>query len=160
MKDFISMLVLTALTYVAVGAASQLAMADSANRIPVNRLPSYQAECASCHLAYPPGFLPAQSWSSIMSGLSKHYGTDASVEPKDAAEISEWLKRYAGSYKRVKEVPPENRITQSYWFQKQHRKIGVEDFAKPSVKSAANCNACHRHAEQGNFDDDDVRIPR
>jgi hypothetical protein len=160
MKDFISMLALTALTYLAVGAASQLAMANSANRMPVERLPIYQSECASCHLAYPPGFLPAQSWSSIMSGLTKHYGTDASVEPKDAAEISAWLKRYAGSYKRVKEAPPENRITQSYWFQNKHRKIGAEDFAKPSVKSAANCNVCHRHAEQGNFDDDDVRIPR
>lgn len=160
MKDFISMLALTALTYLAVGATSQLAIADSANRMPLDRLPSYQIECASCHLAYPPGFLPAQSWTSIMSGLSKHYGTDASLEPKDAVEISAWLKGYAGSYKRVKEAPPENRITQSYWFQKKHRKIGVEDFVKPSVKSAANCNACHRHAEQGNFDDDNVRIPR
>ena len=160
MKDFISMLALTALTYLAVGANSQLAIADSANRMPLDRLPSYQIECASCHLAYPPGFLPAQSWTSIMSGLSKHYGTDASLEPKDAVEISAWLKGYAGSYKRVKEAPPENRITQSYWFQKKHRKIGVEDFVKPSVKSAANCNACHRHAEQGNFDDDNVRIPR
>lgn len=159
MKYFNSILALTTFTYF-ITAAFTVAIADSANTMPAERLPSYQAECASCHLAYPPGLLPSQSWSAIMSSLNKHFGTDASVEPKDAAEISAWLTRYAGSYKRVREAPPENRITQSYWFQRKHRKVNAEDFTKPSVKSAANCNACHRQAEQGNFDDDDVQIPR
>lgn len=159
MKDFISMLVLTTFTYFASSIAT-VALADSANTMPAERLPSYQAECASCHVAYPPGLLPRQSWSAIMGGLSKHYGTDASVELNDAVEISAWLKRYAGSYKRVREAPPENRITQSHWFQRKHRKVRSEDFTKPTVKSAANCNACHRQAEQGNFDDDNVQIPR
>jgi cytochrome c len=160
MKDFISMLVLTALTYLVIAIASRVALADGSIRMPTERLPSYQTECASCHLAYPPGLLSTQSWSAIMSSLSKHYGTDASLDTKDMQAISTWLTQYAGSYKRVTEAPPENRITQSYWFQKKHRKVKAGDFAKPSVKSAANCNACHRQAEQGNFDDDDVHIPR
>ncbi|MDP3621445.1 MAG: diheme cytochrome c [Polynucleobacter sp.] len=160
MKDFISMLVLTALTYLVIAIASRVVLAEGSIRIPTERSPSYQTECGSCHLAYPPGLLPAQSWSTIMSSLSKHYGADASLDPKDTQAISAWLTQYAGTYKRVAEAPPENRITQSYWFKKKHRKVKAGDFGKPSVKSAANCNACHRQAEQGNFDDDDVQIPR
>ena len=30
---------------------------------------SYEAECASCHMAYPPGLLGPKNWQNIMSGL-------------------------------------------------------------------------------------------
>jgi hypothetical protein len=47
------------------------ALADG-NLQPRLALPIYKQECAACHLAYPPGLLPARSWSRIMSGLDKH----------------------------------------------------------------------------------------
>ena len=43
-------------------------------------LPKYQQECAACHLAYPPGLLPAASWQRLMSNLPRHFGTDASLD--------------------------------------------------------------------------------
>jgi mono/diheme cytochrome c family protein len=47
------------------------ALADS-NLQPQLVLPLYKQECAACHMAYPPGLLPARSWTRIMSGLDKH----------------------------------------------------------------------------------------
>jgi Dihaem cytochrome c len=121
---------------------------------------AYAQECASCHMAYPPGLLPASSWQHLMDGLSKHFGSDASLDAPPQAAISRWLQANAGTYKRVREAPPQDRITRSAWFERKHREIPATTFSRPSIKSAAQCNACHGRAEQGDFDDDNVRIPR
>ena len=47
-------------------------------RLPANA--TYRDECGSCHVAYPPGLLPAVSWQRLMSDLPRHYGTDASLD--------------------------------------------------------------------------------
>ena len=136
------------------------AKADSDRAMPRVMLPAYQAECASCHTAYPPSMLPAASWKRIMSGLEKHYGTDASLDDATVRQISVWLQANAGTYRRVYEEPPQDRITRSAWFERKHR--GVDDPAVwklHSVKSPANCAACHTAADQGSFDDDNLRYP-
>jgi Dihaem cytochrome c len=121
---------------------------------------AYAQECASCHMAYPPGLLPASSWQHLMDGLSKHFGSDAALDAAPQAAISRWLQANAGTYKRVREAPPQDRITRSAWFERKHREIPATTFSRSSIKSAAQCNACHGGAEQGEFDDDNVRIPR
>ena len=40
----------------------------------------WQQECASCHMAFPPGLLPAASWKKMRSGLDQHFGADASIK--------------------------------------------------------------------------------
>lgn len=136
-----------------------LAQADSKNLQPRQMLKSYQQECAACHLAYPPGLLPARSWNRVMTGLDKHYGTDASLDEATVKQIGQWLQANAGTYKRVNEEPPQDRITRSAWFERKHRKIEPAVWKHASVKTAANCAACHTQAEQGNFDDDNLRFP-
>ena len=39
----------------------------AALRVPL--LPQYQQECAACHVAYPPGMLPAASWQRLIDNL-------------------------------------------------------------------------------------------
>lgn len=160
MKDLMTMSLLTAITYLVIAISSQTANAGSKNLMPSNVPPVYKQECGSCHIPYPPALLPKESWVEIMNGLQKHYGTDASLSQQEVIQISSWLNSHAGTYKRVKEAPPENRITKSGWFEKKHRKISSREFLSPAVKSPSNCNACHKNAEQGNFDDDEVRIPK
>ncbi len=116
-------------------------------------------ECAACHMAYPPGMLPQASWQRIMGNLDRHYGTDASLEADQVKQVSRWLQTHAGSYKRVREEPPEDRITRSTWFVRKHREVDAAIWKRASIKSAAQCTACHRQAEKGNFDEDQVRIP-
>jgi len=48
----------------------------------------YQQECAACHLAYPPGLLPAASWQRPMGNLPKHFGTEASLDATTLQTLS------------------------------------------------------------------------
>lgn len=135
------------------------ALADGGRAMPGVVPPSYTQECASCHTAYPPGMLPARSWQRIMAGLDQHYGTDATVDAATVQQIGQWLQTHAGTYKRVAEEPPQDRITRSVWFERKHRGVEPAVWKLPSVKSAANCAACHTGADKGQFDDDHLRVP-
>ncbi len=136
-----------------------LAYADGGTTMPRQIPAAYQQECAACHLAYPPGMLPASSWKRMMSGLDKHYGTDASLDAVTVQQLSNWLQSHAGTYKRVAEEPPQDRISKSAWFERKHRAIAPQVWALASVKSAANCAACHTGANKGMFDDDNLQYP-
>jgi mono/diheme cytochrome c family protein len=134
---------------------------DRAARVPL--LPKYQQECAACHLAYPPGLLPAASWQRLMGDLSQHFGTDASLDPATVKELGQWLQAHAAHAQRSKAgaaATPEDRITRSAWFGREHREITPATWARPAIRSAANCAACHTRADQGDFDERHIRIPR
>jgi hypothetical protein len=131
---------------------------------------AWQQECASCHLAYAPSFLPQASWRKIMGGLDQHFGDNASLDPATQADILKFLEAHAadsGSSRMGSRVmqgmDPKNpplRITETRWFVKKHDEVPRAAWSRKSVGSAANCAACHRQAEQGVFDDDSVRIPK
>jgi mono/diheme cytochrome c family protein len=135
------------------------AQADGGGLLPRDTPSGYTQECAACHTAYPPGMLPAASWARIMGGLDKHYGTDASLDAATVTVLSAWLQTHAGTHKRVQVAPPEDRITRSAWFLREHRKLDPAVWTHISVKSAANCAACHTGADQGDFDEDRLRFP-
>ncbi|WP_204246692.1 diheme cytochrome c [Acidovorax carolinensis] len=144
----------------ALACALPAAWADSREMPASAMLPAYKQECAACHMAYPPGMLPASSWSRMMKGLDQHYGTDASLDAAMVRQISTWLEAHAGTYKRVREAPPQDRITRSAWFERKHREVEPAVWKRAAVGSRANCMACHTRADQGDFDDDRVRIPK
>ena len=127
--------------------------------MPAKVLPAYQAECASCHMAYPPALLSKPAWQKIMSGLDKHYGTDASLDGPTQKQIGVWLQAQGGTYKRVETSSPEERITSTQWFEKKHRSIDKIVWLRISIKGKAQCQACHTSADIGDFEDDRVRIP-
>lgn len=145
----------------ACAALSPLAQADSTGPS-VAPLPKYQQECAACHIAYPVGMLPAASWQRLMASLDKHYGTDASLDDASVREIGGWLKAHAGSYKRVSEVPVQDRITKSAWFLRKHRdgEVPAGIWQRAAVGSPSNCAACHSNAARGNFNEHEIRFPR
>ena len=134
--------------------------AHADGRPAVPPLPQYTQECASCHLAYPPGALPAAAWRHLLQNLPRHFGTDASVDAATLKPLASWLEANAGTWKRVAEAPPQDRITRAAWFQRKHDEIGSATWTLPAVKSPSNCAACHPQAEQGDFNEHRVRIPR
>ena len=138
------------------------AMADGdVGRPGVPLLPAYRTECSACHVAYPPGLLPAASWQGVMQNLPQHYGTDASLEPAQVAELSAWLQAHAGTARRMgTAAPPEDRITRSALFIRTHDEVPAAAWQRPAIKSRANCGACHPKADQGDFNEHQVRIPR
>ena len=134
------------------------ALADKAP-MPSDAPKSYEAECADCHLAYPPGLLSQKNWQNIMGGLGKHFGTDASLDAKSQTEITNWLVKHAASKYKYSALSPDNRISKSAWFIKEHDEVRAEVWKRPSVKSAANCMACHRYAASGGFNEKNLQVP-
>ena len=129
---------------------------------------SYKEECGSCHVAYPPPLLSASSWRAVMAGLDRHFGSDASLDPAKAKEIGHDLELDSATKAKYSSVDangrPRLRITEGEWFRREHRSgsHGITDavWGLPSVKSSANCAACHRGAEQGGYAERDIVIPR
>jgi Dihaem cytochrome c len=154
-------LVILALTAaLGIGLCQTAAADDDKRDVQVPLLPSYKTECAACHVAYQPGMLPASSWQRLMTHLPNHFGTDASLDPAAVKALSIWLGGHAATGRRAAEPPPEDRITRSAWFTRQHDEVPAATWKRVSIKSASNCIACHIGADQGDFNEHNVRIPR
>ncbi len=125
--------------------------------------PTWQTECSACHMAYPPGLLPASSWREMMNTLGDHFGTDASLDEATVAEILPFLEQNAAPERRVESTPdgkPVLRITETTWFKRQHDEISPAVWKRDAIKSASNCMACHTAADKGDFNEDNIRIAR
>ncbi len=123
--------------------------------------PAYQSECAACHVAYPPQLLSAASWRAVMSGLDKHFGSDASFDPAANAEILRYLEANAGRREAVSGAKPQLRITEARWFVREHSdELPTDIWKHPAVKSAANCAACHTAADKGDYSERSLRLPK
>ena len=120
----------------------------------------YEQECAACHIAYPPGMLPQASWAHLLQGLNRHFGVDASLDAATQQEIGGWLQQHAGSFRHVREAPPQDRISKSAWFVNQHDEVSAAVFKRKAVGGASQCAACHPNAAKGRFSEREVRIPK
>ncbi|MDH4234992.1 MAG: diheme cytochrome c, partial [Gallionella sp.] len=120
----------------------------------------WQKECSSCHIAYSPGLLPAESWRKIMGGLDKHFDTDASLNAQETKEITDFLVNNASN--RWSATTSPLRISETAWFKSKHdsHEVSPAVWKNPLVKSPANCQACHTQAERGDFSERNIRMPR
>ena len=95
-----------------------------------------------------------------MTGLDKHYGSDATLDEASLKQISAYLQANAATNRKVSQEPPKDRITQSAWFVRKHDEVSAATFKRASIKSASNCMACHPAADKGDFNEDRVKIPK
>lgn len=127
--------------------------------LPADTPASYKSECGGCHLAFPPALLAAPDWQRLMSGLDKHFGTDASLDPLAHKEIAAFVHKHAGDPARLANAGDPPRITRTARFQRKHYEVPLALWRDPRVKSAANCEACHRGAANGRFSEHDLALP-
>lgn len=153
--------------------AAPFAFADGRDRGPdvapvTNAL--YQQECASCHMAYQPGLLPARSWQRLMDNLADHFGDNAELVSADQAVITAFLVTHAADRapeKRARKIATSLRagdaplrITDTPYIRAKHRELPVRLVTgNPKVKSLAQCNACHIRAEHGSYSESQIDIP-
>ncbi len=126
--------------------------------LPLQDSAVWQQECGACHIAYPASLLGPASWNGVMSGLDKHFGTDASLDAATAAQVGRYLRGNAGREQApatTATATPVLRISDTAWFRREHREVPAARWRSPGVKSAANCAACHRGAANGNFEEDE-----
>lgn len=130
----------------------------------------YRKECGACHLAFPPGLLPAESHRRILAGLDRHFGQNAELDAASSTRLERYLvdqAAEAGTHRKsgkmlasLDRAAAPLRVTEVPYFQRKHRRIGPDVVARPGVKTLANCAACHGGAADWDFDDDRVKIPR
>jgi len=131
--------------------------------------PLYQQECGACHFAYQPGLLPARSWQRVMAGLEDHFGDNAELDAADTAAIVEWLQANAADtsdYHRSRSfaasIPASEaplRVTATRYFERKHDELPARLVSgNPEVGSFSACQACHSNADQGRFNEHEVRI--
>lgn len=134
-----------------------LASAASADtfRAPPQAPVQWKTECSACHITYPPQLLAAPDWRSLMQGLDKHFGSDASLGAADASTIAAFLQKYAPAGGGRFDAPS-GRISDTAWFQRKHHEIPPQAFKSREIRSAANCQACHAKAEQGGFSEHEL----
>lgn len=127
--------------------------------------PAFQAECASCHLAFPPQLLTAEDWRRVMAALDKHYGDNASLDDKTQRVIADFLVKNAGSAGKLgaggtaataNGLP---RLTATAWFKRKHREVPQADWRHARVKHPANCAACHGKAAEGSYREREIVMP-
>ncbi|MDP1652608.1 MAG: cytochrome C [Rhodocyclaceae bacterium] len=132
-------------------------------RLPVNTPPTFQAECGSCHVAFPPQLLVAEDWRRVMRSLDKHYGDNASLDEKTRQTLEDFHVRNAGGRKvgagRTAPAGELPRLTQTDWFLHEHRKVARADWTHVKVKTPANCVACHTRAVEGSYREREIVMP-
>lgn len=129
----------------------------------------YREECGSCHFAYQPGFLPAESWTKMMQGLEDHFGENAELMPEDQQRLTQYLvahaantSKYAFSVDTMRALKGKTplRISEVPYIAHEHDEVPqkmVRD--NPEVKSFSYCNKCHTDADKGGYDEHNIEIP-
>ncbi len=118
---------------------------------------AYEAECGSCHVAYPTQLLSTREWGIVLGHLEQHFGADASIDDPTLALVAKHLDAPAAA--RLGDTGRLPRITSKAWFTDEHDEVAAGVFRSAAVRSAANCTACHAGAERGEFDERAVRVP-
>jgi hypothetical protein len=132
----------------------------------------YMNECASCHFGYQPGLLPKKSWHKLMTNLSDHFGTDASLEKEDYDKIYNYIMENSAEkameYKRSRRMVNSLAgyasediiaITKVPYFIRKHREIPKRLIVQDKVKTLSNCTACHTTVQKGIYNERAIKIP-
>ncbi|CAC9586121.1 diheme cytochrome c [uncultured Gammaproteobacteria bacterium] len=132
----------------------------------------YLEECGACHFAYQPGLLPSRSWKKMLSQqeAKNHFEEDITFDDKTVeAQLMHYLTSNAAEYSSFKRSRKIMRslsnnasplqISETPYIKRKHAEIPKKLIIQPEVGSIANCEACHKKASKGNYDDDEVSIP-
>jgi hypothetical protein len=103
-----------------------------------------------------------------MDRTKDHFGEEIPCDSREQKEIKGYLQKNGAdrsSWKKSSKIMTSLkgksplRITEVPYIQSKHRKISADVLKRQSIGSLSNCQACHKTADQGSFDDDYVTIP-
>ena len=105
-----------------------------------------------------------------MANPDNHFGDNASLDTATLKTVTAYLQDHSAeesgfrrANKMLRYINQNNipiRISELPYIQHEHDEIPSRYIkANPKVKSLSNCTACHEGAEQGSFNEHQVRIP-
>lgn len=122
----------------------------------------YLKECGSCHMAYPPEFLPARSWTRVLGSLQDHFGDSAQLDAAMQQRIHDYLVAHAADKAQnehsfaimhslnASEAPL--RITATPYVAGIHAAVLDPVWGgNPRPKTLAECSVCHLQAPVGDY---------
>jgi hypothetical protein len=130
---------------------------------------TYRTQCGACHFVYQPELLPSRSWEKLLSGLKDHFGEAVEFDLETLKTIREFLTLHAADQsgaERAKKIirslgsSTPLRVSEVPYIAEKHHDVTVDVFQRSSIGSRGNCIACHKKADAGIYDDDDVVIPK
>ena len=71
--------------------ALAIVSADADERVAPVTDPVVKKECGSCHMVFPPQFLPQRSWQKLVETLSDHFGENASLGEAEQKAVLDYL---------------------------------------------------------------------
>ena len=127
--------------------------------------PVVKQECSSCHMVFPPQFLPKRSWQKLIETLADHFGENASLDDAQRQAVLAYLLAHAADSRQagregrkfaqsIAAGQTPLRITDTPRWLREHREVSAARWKDPAVKSKANCLACHKGAEQGVYEEE------
>lgn len=128
----------------------------------------YLDECGTCHLAYQPELLPKASWEKIMAGMKDHFGEELYLDEASAAKLTDYMtKNSADSSKAARAVKVMEslggetplRIMEVPYIQEYHKDLSEATISQKTVRSLANCEACHISAHGGLYIREHIHVP-
>jgi hypothetical protein len=130
---------------------------------------TYKENCGACHFPYQPELLPSASWKNILNRPDDHFGGSFELDEETKSAILNYLQTNAAEHSTAKwavrimrslkgRVPA--RITEIPCFKEKHHHIPLATIKRQSIGSLSNCTACHTRAQEGDYDDDFVVIPK
>jgi hypothetical protein len=133
----------------------------------VNNL-TYKEKCGTCHFVYQPELLPSVSWIKILATIDDHFGETVELDDDSKKIISYYFKKSGAENSSAKQavkimrsvgnkIPL--RITDIQYIRKEHHESS-DVLKRKSIGSLSNCSACHTTAESGDYDHDNVEIPK
>lgn len=135
--------------------------------LPDNAL--WRSDCGECHFAFHPTLLPERSWRLLFEQQHEHFGEDLDLDEDRLAGLLDFHTRYSAeseltefSRKILFYTPADQtplRITKTHYWVKKHKNIDEEVWKHKKVKIKGNCNACHLDADEGTYEDSNMRLP-
>ena len=121
----------------------------------------YKAECGdACHIAFPVSMLVKSDWRNIMASLDNHFGDNAELDEADSKTILAYLEKYGANNMYRSKSSNSLRITDTRNFRHEHDELSSRYVGKKAkVKSFADCKSCHIKADQGSYNERDIRVP-
>ncbi len=132
----------------------------------------YATDCGTCHKPYPAYLLTEKSWSRLMDGLNEHFNeriTEHNISTPARSSIRNYLSSHSAehstreaAFKMSRSIGDNAPISTSkiaFW-RETHAAIDPSVYKRPSIKSRANCAACHIDFEFGVLDDNKILIPK
>ena len=123
---------------------------------------AYLKECGSCHMAYPPEFLPARSWNRVLGSLQDHFGDSAQLDAATQQRIHDYLVAHAAekahnehSFAIMRSLNASEaplRITATPYIAGIHAAVLDPLWGgNPRPKTLAECTVCHLKAQVGDY---------